>query len=423
MRGVFTLLMIFCVLNLQAQREPDCIYQKNIKSVKFHRLGEAVSMPFIALNSAEQLELHFDDMDGDVKYYYFTLEMRNADWTPVQMSYFDYIKGYTQQRIQTYRTSSAMLSRYTHYQALLPDRNMMPSKSGNYVLKVFVNGDTSKLAFTRRLMVVDRKFPIAAQVQQPFSQHYFKTHHRLLVQVVHRGFELRYPQQQIKLMILQNNRWDNAIKNLQPTFIKPDVLEFVNEQDMLFPAMREWRWANLRSFRLLGDRIRRQQNTDSSYTVFVQEERPRFGMPYYFFRDLNGRQVYETVERINPLWEADYSKVRFTFQPPSGLPFRNKDIYVFGELSDYGRIPEAKMEFNEEHRVYETELTLKQGYYDYVYALKDPRSIVFETEQTEGNTWETENLYTVLVYYRELGGRYDQLLGISIVSSPFARPQ
>ncbi|MFN5641508.1 MAG: hypothetical protein ACK45S_03810 [Sphingobacteriales bacterium] len=96
---------------------------------------------------------------------------------------------------------------------------------------------------------------------------------------------------------------------------------------------------------------------------------------------------------------------------------------MFGELSDYGRIPEAKMEFNEEHRVYETELTLKQGYYDYVYALKDPRSIVFETEQTEGNTWETENLYTVLVYYRELGGRYDQLLGISIVSSPFARPQ
>lgn len=423
MRVVFTLLMIFTLMNANAQREPDFIYQKNIRSVKFHRFGEPVSMPIITLNSPEQLELHFDDMETDVKYYYYTLEMRNADWSPVQMSYFDYIKGYTQQRIQTYRTSSAMLSRYTHYQAIVPDRNLMPSKSGNYVLKVFINGDTSKLAFTRRLLVVDRKFPVGVQVQQPFSQQFFRTHHRLLVQVVHRGFELRYPQQQIRMMILQNNRWDNAIRNLQPTYIKPDVLEFVNEQEMLFPAMREWRWANLRSFRLLGDRIRRQQNTDSSYTVFVQDDRSRLGTPYYFFRDVNGRLLYETVERISPFWEADYAKVKFSFLPPGGVPFREKELFLFGEITDYGRLKEAKMQFNEEKRLYETELNLKQGYYDYVYALKDPKSTVFETDQTEGNAWEAEDLYTVLVYYRELGGRYDQLLGVSIVSSPFARPQ
>lgn len=423
MRLALSLFLIFLSFTVLAQREPDFIYQSNIHSVKFHRFGEPVSMPFITLNSSEQLELHFDDMDGDIKYYYFTLEMRNADWTPVQLSYFDYVKGYSQQRIQTYRTSSAMLSRYTHYQAVLPDRNMMPSKSGNYVLKVFINGDTSKLAFTRRLMVVDRKFPIAAQVQQPFSQLFFKTHHRLLVQVSHRGFELRYPQQQIKLMILQNNRWDNTIRDLKPTYIRPELLEFVNEQEMLFPAMREWRWANLRSFRLLGDRIRRQQNTDSTFTVLVQEEKSRSGSPYYFFRDLNGRQVYETVEKINPLWEADYSKVRFTFIPQAGLPFLGKDIYVFGEITDYGRLPEAKMMFNAVKKVYETELYLKQGYYDYVYALKDLRTGMFSTEETEGNAWETEDLYTVLVYYRELGGRYDQLLGMSIISSPFARPR
>lgn len=423
MRVVFTVWLILIGLGGMAQREPDFIYQKNIRSVKFHRFGEPVSMPIIALNSAEQVELHFDDMDADVKYYYFTLELRNADWSPVQMSYFDYVKGYTQQRIQTYRTSSAMLSRYTHYQAMLPDRNLMPSKSGNYVLKVFVNGDTSKLAFTRRLLVVDRKFPVAAQVQQPFSQQYFRTHHRLLVQVGHRGFELRYPQQQIRLMVLQNNRWDNAIRNLQPTYIKPELLEFVNEQEMLFPAMREWRWANLRSFRLLGDRVRRQQNTDSSFTVFVQEEKPRIGSSYYFFRDLNGRLVYETVERISPLWEADYAKVIFSFVPPGGLPYRDKELYLFGEITDYGRIPQAKMVYNEERKLYQTELVLKQGYYDYVYALKKPGSTIFETDQTEGNAWETEDLYTVLVYYRELGGRYDQLLGVSIVSSPFARPQ
>jgi hypothetical protein len=423
MRGVLSILIILSALGSKAQREPDMTYNPNIRSVKFHRFGEPASLPILTLNSPEQLELHFDDMAGDVKYYFYTLELRNADWTPVQMSYFDYVKGYTQQRISTYRTSAALLSRYTHYQATLPDRNLMPSKSGNYLLKVFINGDTSKLAFTRRILVVDRKFPVATQVQQPFSQQYFRTHHRLLVQVSHRGFDIRYPQQQIRLMVLQNNRWDNAKRNVQPTYIKQDLLEFVNEQEMLFPAMREWRWANLRSFRLLGDRIRRQQNTDSSFSVLVTEDKSRAGMPYFFFRDLNGMFLNETVERLNPLWEADYAKVRFTYLPPDGQPFNGRDLHVFGELSNYGKNPESRMIYNEQKKVYEAEWPLKQGYYDYIYALRDPRTGIFETLLTEGNTWETEDLYTVLVYYRELGGRYDQLLGISIISSPFARPQ
>jgi hypothetical protein len=73
--------------------------------------------------------------------------------------------------------------------------------------------------------------------------------------------------------------------------------------------------------------------------------------------------------------------------------------------------------------VYETDLKLKQGYYDYIYALRDPRGGPFETDQTEGNSWETENRYVILVYYRELGGRYDQLLGINMANSVFNRPQ
>jgi hypothetical protein len=418
-----SLLFFLSFTQARAQREPDVIYMKNINAVKFHQFGNQLSFPIIQLNSDNKMELHFDDMEGGVKYYFYTLELRNADWTPAQMSYFDYVKGFTQQRINTYRVSSAMISRYTHYQVTLPDRNIMPTKSGNYVLKVFLNGDTSKLAFTRKLLVVDPRFGIAAQVQQPFAQQFFRTHHRLLVQVSTKGFETRYPQQQVKLFILQNYRWDNALKAIQPTFLKPDLLEFVNEQEMLFPAVREWRWANLRSFRLLGDRVSRQQNTDSSFTVFVQDEKPRVGSPYFYFNDMNGMYINETVEKINPLWEADFSTVHFTFVPPGGVPYRNRDLYLFGELTGYGRNQGAKLVFNETKRMYETDLVLKQGYYDYCYTLKDPRSEVFETDQTEGNAWETENSYTVLVYFRELGGRYDQLLGMNTINSQFARPQ
>jgi Domain of unknown function (DUF5103) len=421
--GFVAVLFLFILSSGYGQRPPEEIFMPNIRTVKFNLFGDPTSYPIIALNGGDKLQLDFDDMDGNIKYYYYTLELRNADWSQAQMGYMDYIKGFTQQRINTYRVSSAQISRYTHYQAQLPDRNLLPSKSGNYVLKVFLNGDTSQLAFTRRLLVVDKRMGVAAQVQQPFAQQYFRTHHRLLVRVSTQGLDVRYPQQQVKINILQNYRWDNSITTMTPTFIRPEMLEFVNEQDMLFPAMREWRWLNLRSFRLLGDRITSQENTDSSFRLNVKEEASRVSSPYFYFNDQNGMFINETTERINPLWEAEYATVHFSFVPPGNVPFRNADLYVFGEMTGYGKTPGSKLNFNQETGKYETDMILKQGYYDYVYALCNRNENVYVTDLTEGNVWETENSYLVLAYYRELGGRYDQLLGVTMVNSLLNRPK
>ena len=421
--GFAVVLFLFILASGYGQRPAEEIFMSNIRTVKFNLFGDPTSYPIIALNGADKLQLDFDDMDGNIKYYYYTLELRNADWSQAQIGYMDYIKGFTQQRINTYRVSSAQISRYTHYQAQLPDRNLVPFKSGNYVLKVFLNGDTSQLAFTRRLLVVDKRMGVAAQVQQPFAQQYFRTHHRLLVKVSTQGLDIRYPQQQVKINILQNFRWDNSITTVSPTYIRPDMLEFVNEQDMLFPAMREWRWLNLRSFRLLGDRISSEENTDSSFRLNVKEEASRVNSPYYYFSDQNGLYINETTERINPLWEGEYATVHFSFVPPGNLPFRNADLYVFGEITGYGKTPGSKLSFNQETGKYETDMILKQGYYDYVYALRNHNENVFLTDLTEGNVWETEDSYLVLAYYRELGGRYDQLLGVTRVNSLLNRPK
>jgi hypothetical protein len=416
MRFFLFALFFGCQFQTVAQRNPENVFMRNIRSVQLNVFGNPLGYPVISLNGNELLEMHFDDMDGGVKYYYYTLELRNADWSSVQMSYYDYVKGFTQQRINTYRNSTSPLSRFTHYQANLPDRNLMPIKSGNYVLKVFLNGDTSQLAFTKRLLVVDNKFSVAAQVLQPFNATLSRSHHRIVAKVSTRGTEIIYPKQQVKLHILQNFRWDNGLLGITPTFVKTDFLEFVNDQEMQFPAMKEWRWLNLRSFRLLGDRVTRQENTDKGYFLFNKEENPRINQPYYFYRDMNGRFMHETVENVNPYWESDYAFVHFSFAPPGNIPFQ-QDLYVFGGLTNYGLHPEARMLFNPEKKVYETDIRLKQGYYDYVYALYDPVLQRFTTDFTEGNQWEVEDNYMVLLYYRELGGRYDQLLGFSSIFS------
>ena len=420
---VLFLFMLFLVGLTLAQRLPDQVYLSNIKTVKLNRFGDPLSYPVLALNSSDLLELNYDDLDGGVKHYYYTLTLCNANWTPAQLSYFDYVKGYSQVRINTYRNSSISLTRYTHYQATLPDRNCQPIKSGNYLLKVFLNGDTSQLAFTKRFLVVDNKLSVAIQVTQPFNQEYFQTHHRFQVQVDTRNFDVRYPQQQIRIEILQNYRWDNKLTLTMPTFTRQELLQYSNENEMLMPAGKEYRWLNLRSFRLLGDRISKQQNTDSSFSLFVKEDQSRLPKQYFFYKDNNGLFINETIETINPFWNADYAKVHFSYRPTNSLPREAGDLVVFGELTNYGKDPEATLIYNPQKGIYETDLFLKQGYYDYQYALKEIKSgsIRFNSSSTEQDAWETENVYLVLVYFRPLGGRYDELVSVRQVSSQFNR--
>jgi hypothetical protein len=420
---VLFVFILFLIGSASAQRLPDQVYMSNIKTVKLNRFGDPLSYPVLALNSSDQLELNYDDLDGGVKNYNYTLTLCNADWTPAQLSYFDYVRGYSQVRINTYRNSSISLTRYTHYQATLPDRNCQPIKSGNYLLKVFLNGDTSQLAFTKRFLVVDTKLSVAVQVTQPYNQEYFQTHHRFQVQVDTRNFDVRYPQQQIRVEILQNYRWDNKLTLTMPTFTRQDLLQYSNENEMLMPAGKEFRWLNLRSFRLLGDRISKQQNTDSSFSLFVKEDQSRMPKQYFFYKDINGLFVNETIETINPLWNADYAKVHFSYKPTNDMPQNAGDLVVFGELTNYGKDPEAKLVYNPQKGVYETDLFLKQGYYDYQYAVKEIQSgsVRFNSSTTEQNAWETENIYLILVYFRPLGGRYDELVSVRQVSSQFNR--
>jgi hypothetical protein len=409
---------------LAQQIEPDQVYQTNIQQVKLFPVGNPLGYPVIRLGSADQLELHFDDREGGTKGFSYAWHLCNADWTPVNLNSMDYIKGFSQQRITTYRSSSVALTRYTHYQAQIPDRNSAPSRSGNYLLKVFLNGDPSQLAFTRRVLVVEEKAAVGLQVQQPFNNQVFTTHQKLVFTVNMRQLNLVNPMQQVQVVLLQNNRWDNAKRDLKPTFIRQSQLEYNTEQDAVFPGGKEWRWLDLRSFRLQSERVDSAVYEKTGTTVFVKPDIDRSGLRVVYYRDGNGMFFNETLDGMNPYWQGDYASVQFSFLPPAGMPFR-QDLYLFGELTNYGKDPQAKMTYNKEKGLYETSIWLKQGYYDYGYALKETTGgrEVFVTDKTEGNFWETENSYTVLVYYRSLGGRSDELVAIGRINSLGGRNQ
>ncbi len=410
------LLLIFKV----SAQQPDKIYMASIHSVKLFIAGNQAAYPIIKLNAAMMMELHFDDLDANVKNYNYTYVLCDANWVPVDLSPFDFLQGFTQGRLSQYRYSSVAKTKYIHYQALLPEQNCMPKLSGNYLLKVYLDGDTSKLAFTRRVLVADNTIPIAAKITQPFNTQLFRAYQKVQFTIDKTKFNILNPQQQLKIVVLQNFRWDNAITGIQPTFMRGNIFEYSSDNNCVFPGGREYRWVDLRSFRFQSERVDSADLNTNPFTVWLKPDPQRTNMRYVSYADLNG--VYNiSATDVNNAWEqGDYANVHFTFVPQNPDEFANKQVYLIGELAT-GNCDDAtcQMDYDANRKVFEKTLLLKQGYYYYTYITKvmNDKKIVAETADTEGNFSETENTYTILVYYRSFSDRADELIGAVTIDS------
>lgn len=425
MKKIVFLFLLFAVINANGQI-PDQIYKSNIRTVKLHKYGDIYSFPVIMLNSNDQLELHFDDMDADFKNYYYTFQLYNADWTPANITSFEYIKGFQTNRITTYRNSSIVQTRYTHYQATIPERNSAPTRSGNYLLKVFLNDDTSKLFFTKRFLVVNNRAVVSAIITQPFNANFFRTHQRVQVNVNTANAQINaFSPQDLKVAVVQNNIWSSASVIDRPTIFRGNYYEYSDEENTTFQSGKEWRWLDLRSLQLLSDRMAKIVDTNKTRTeIYVKPDVERRQQVYIFYRDINGIFTVENTDGTNPYWQSDYAWVHFTYVPPGNRAYEGKSVYVFGELTNYETNDKSKMVFNDETGVYEKAVFLKQGYYNYSYVtLTDNKKEGFipSLENTEGNYWGTENGYMVLVYFRPFGARADELIGFTRLNSAFQR--
>jgi hypothetical protein len=115
----------------------------------------------------------------------------------------------------------------------------------------------------------------------------------------------------------------------------------------------------------------------------------------------------------SPETESDYVYVYFSLKDPS--PNMSGKIYVIGDFNNWKCLPENAMEYNYKEKSYENRLLLKQGYYDYKYVLKDKTGL--KPCFVSGNYFQTENNYTILVYYRSYNDDYDRLTGYTIFNS------
>lgn len=399
---------------------PDEKKMQQIQGILLSVSGDPLQYPVVPLGKTGALSLDFDDLDGSIKAYSYTYQLCDADWQPVTtLSQFDYLSGYMQNRLTNYRVSSISKVRYVHYSVSLPEQACLPSKSGNYIIKIFLNGDTTQLAFQRRLLIVDDKVSAVAQVLQPFDSKKIRTSQKVQFTTDVSRLNVLNPQQQVKVVVLQNFRWDNAIKGLQPAFMRGSQYEYNGERDVVFPAGKEYRWLDLTSFRFLSDRIKSINMNAVPFDVDVLPDRERTNVDYLPYQDYDGFYYFKASEAIDVSMQGDYGKVRFHYYTKDNNELTGQNIYVVGQFNNYQCNEKSLLHYNEQTHTYENNQFLKQGYYTYMYVTKPENQMdaVPSTSLTEGNYWETENNYTILVYYRSLNNRYDELVGLTTVNS------
>jgi hypothetical protein len=292
---------------------------------------------------------------------------------------------------------------------------MKPLVSGNYILKVFVDGDPDNVALTRRFMVFEQRLAIEATVKQATNLNFRDTKQEIDFIINTSQFRISNPYQELKVVLTQNGRWDNAIYNLQPRLVQGNQLIYDYEDGNLFAGGNEFRNFDTKSLRYRSLRIREISPSSRGWDVHLQPDRNRRFLRYTTTPDINGKFLIKTDDYHDDILESDYTWVYFTL--PHHEPMTNGNIYILGELTDWNFTSMNRMEYNYQDSQYEQRLLLKQGYYNYKYAFLEDGKDVADVTLFEGSHSITENDYTIFVYYRKPGDLFESLVGVRHVNS------
>ncbi|WKD85117.1 hypothetical protein KCTC32516_00456 [Polaribacter huanghezhanensis] len=377
--------------------------QNNIKSVQLKPFGATNFAAIVPLGKT--LLLSFDDLDADQKAYSYKIQHMDSDWKPSSISTNQYIVGFNQNSILEYENSFNTLQNYTHYKVEIPNENTKITKSGNYLISVL--DDAQNSIFSRRFTLYESKVLVGATVERKRNTQITNQQQIVHFTINYNANEIKNPSQEIKTVVLQNNIWETAISNLKPQFFRNNQLVYQYYNKTSFYSGNEYLNFDNKQIRNSTVQIARVEKKDI-YNAYLYPQEPRKLNPYTYFPDINGQFVVRTTEGNNPFTEADYAIVHFSLDADE-IP--TKEVYVYGAFNDFKTTQENKMTFNSETKKYEVSILLKQGFYNYTFATKGKNNTI-NTHEINGSFYQTENEYTVLVYYKAFGENYQRVIGV-----------
>lgn len=410
MNRIITLLIIISLQTNSVLAQENGVYIDNLKSIQVKVNGEWGKQPVMMLGGRNFVEISFDDLQHNYVRYTYSITHCNADWKQSDLLHSEYMTGFEDNRIEDYDQSLNTEMEYNHYSFTLPNEDVKLLVSGNYIVNIFEDGEDEPVA-RACFSILEPHVGIAMSVTNNTDIDTYQSHQQLSFSINYNGFPVRNAIDELIPVVRQNNRWDNAVFNLKPKFMRVNEMIYEHDRNLIFEAGNEYRRFEILDRHVPTMRVDNMRYDGDYYhaNLMVDEQRTA----YLYDKDQDGRYYVRNGNNIDNDTESDYYFTHFRLEMPQ-IP--GGDLYINGDLTNNRFAPEYKMEYDLMEHAYQIVLPLKQGSYNYQYLFVHDGEEVGHTPQSEGSFHQTENEYSVYVYNRPFGSRYDKLVGFRTIT-------
>lgn len=413
-RFLFISLLVLFSHSTFAQQYRTQPLSDEINSIEVLANKQWNSYPIIKTGTSDYIHIGFDKVSENS---YARLKYRiiycNADWQQnSELSEIEYLEGFDDNVVNDYENSVNTTVSYTHYSLNIPNKDVKPKLPGNYAVLVYdEDGDPDDILLTACFSVLEDVVSVMPEISSVTSLDANKEHHQLSFDLNYQ-LNLRDVKNDFKVYVRQNNRLDNEVKNVKPNYVMPSKLRYKSNKNLIFEAGNEYHRFDLSSYKYNGKNVAHIEYKRPNYYMYIVPNKINREGAYSYDQDQNGKVIYRNTEADNADNEGDYFFVNLTLHADSPLP---NDVYVNGAFTYNTFSDKYKMIYDQENKEYYLSLFLKQGIYNYQYLTKSQD--LFSAKDIDGNFYETENEYSIYVYYRPIGQKYDSLVGFTSIQS------
>ncbi len=420
-RRIFLLSMVLFAMalgrgkGLYAQVVTDSNWVERVKTVTLYKNGVELEAPILLLGSEERMLLRFDMLGAEADNYRYRIRHCDSRWQVDDMEPSEYISGFEEGPIENYNSSFTTMVDYVNYYQYIPAQFSRLLLSGNYVVEVTPQEYPDSVLFTRRFCVVEMSVKADVSVVSPYDNSAIFQKREVDVTVDNNrdyAGELLPPSLNpayYTVVVQQNGRQDNR-RQLEFSGYDRGALCYRNRPCNLFWGGNSFRYFDISNIRTSMYNVYRIEEYGGEWYAILKPLEDRSELHYVAEQTLNGGMKVNVWDRTNKQTEADYVQVNFTL--PMKYPYMNGNIYVVGDLTQWHMDERSRMEYRPEQKAYTLRLQLKQGYYAYQLLFVPVGETEGMTATLEGDHYETPNNYTVFVYYRAPGDRYDRLVAV-----------
>ena len=412
------LLVILCVVlavnSFMKAQYRTRIYDSNIKTLQVLLNNQPLLVPIIEMNSTEEIVVSFDELSYEASNFYYKIVHCDASWNESDLVSMEYLDGFDGGMITTYDYSVNTTVNYIHYTVHFPNEDVRLKLSGNYAVKIARDGDFEDgLVATACFSVVESLVNVDVEISGLTTKELNGKYQALALDVVDNGVGALDKMQDFIVVVRQNGRRDSESFFLSPTYVNGDRLRYENREELEFEGGNQYRSIDFSSVHTYGAGIDHIDFENGVYQVVLESDKMRVGDKEAYSMDAHGGYLVNLQKSNDSDIEADYMWVHFYYL--ADAPFWDAKLYILGDLVYNEESVENEMRYDMLGRFYSKSLLLKQGGYNYLYALKSKFGSEMSVVQTEGSFWESRNRYEVLVYYRPFGARYERLVGFAVV--------